>query len=122
MWLATFFCNEKYIFSICYACKGRLNVSTDTSCCCHSIRLENSKRLAAGGRLVSLVQSPFQTQAESHGDTATFNAKFPIPEDLRKIVELVANGTIKTAIDRIYPLSEAAEAKRETTRSWTNFA
>lgn len=62
------------------------------------------------------MQPPSQTQAESHGDTATFNAKFPIPEDLRKIIELVANGTIKTAIDRIYPLSEAAEALKRSER------
>lgn len=70
----------------------------------------------AGEVLVRIQQPPSQTQAESHGDTATFNAKFPIPEDLRKIVELVANGTIKTAIDRIYPPSEAAEALKRSER------
>lgn len=66
--------------------------------------------LKRGGRLVSLVQPPNQNQAELHGIKAMFNSKFPTPEDLVLIVELVANRTIKPAIDRIYPLSEAAQA------------
>lgn len=66
--------------------------------------------LKRGGRLVSLVQPPNQNQAELHGIKAMFNSKFPTPEDLVLIVELVANQTIKPAIDRIYPLSEAVQA------------
>lgn len=70
--------------------------------------------LKRGGRLVSMVQPPSQADAEAHGVTATFNAKFPTADDLRQLVELIAAGTITTAIDRIFPLAEASEALRRS--------
>jgi NADPH:quinone reductase-like Zn-dependent oxidoreductase len=42
--------------------------------------------------------------------TAKFNTKFPTRENLRTIAQWIADGTIKAAIDSIYPLSQANKA------------
>ncbi|HLB29777.1 MAG TPA: zinc-binding dehydrogenase [Dehalococcoidia bacterium] len=85
----------------------------------------SQKALAEGGRLVSVGRS---SGVAPEVDTALAEAKHQqvvtgwglgslrTPEqaaqDLAKIVDLVAQGTLKTIIDRVYPLSEAAEAHR----------
>jgi NADPH:quinone reductase-like Zn-dependent oxidoreductase len=70
--------------------------------------------LKRGGRLVSMVQPPAQADATAYGVTATFNAKFPTADDLRQLVEMIASGTIRTAVDRVFPLAEASEALKRS--------
>ncbi|WP_440116874.1 NADP-dependent oxidoreductase [Paenibacillus sp. QZ-Y1] len=72
--------------------------------------------LKRGGKLVSLTQLPSYEKAEQYGVTAKFNSKFPTSEDLYTIAELMANGTIRSEIDSIFPLSAAdqAHAKSES--------
>ncbi|MBI2855518.1 MAG: zinc-binding dehydrogenase [Chloroflexi bacterium] len=81
--------------------------------------------LAEGGRLVSVGRS---SGSAPEVDTAlaerksqrvvtgwalgTQRTREEAAEDLGRIVDLVARGTLKTIIDRVFPLSEAAEAHR----------
>ena len=77
--------------------------------------------LARGGRLVSVGRSSGVTPEV---DTSLAERKHhqvitrmqqnteEDPENLARIVELVAEGTLKPVIDRVFPLSEAAEAHR----------
>ena len=85
----------------------------------------SQQALAEGGRLVSVGQSSGQSPqidealAErkrqqvvigwSLGETRT---REQAAKDLARIVELVADGTLKTIIDRVFPLEQAAEAHR----------
>ncbi len=66
--------------------------------------------LKPGGRLVSLVQPPSEEKASKFGVTAKLSSEFPTPDDNKAVAQLLADGTIKAEIDRIYPLSEAKEA------------
>jgi len=68
--------------------------------------------LRKGGILVSLVGDPDEQQAAAHGITAKFNTAFPTRDDLLKIVDLIADGTLKIETGRLYPLTEAPEAQR----------
>ncbi|MDO3408402.1 NADP-dependent oxidoreductase [Saccharibacillus sp. CPCC 101409] len=76
------------------------------------------KVLKQGGMLVSLFEEPDAEQAAAHGATGKFNTKFSTRDDLLQIVDLIANGTLKTQIDSIYPIGEVQEAhRRSETRS-----
>lgn len=66
--------------------------------------------LKKGGILVSLTQAPSQENAQKHGVTAKFNTKFPTYPNLQTLTELIADGTIKAAIDSIFPLNQANKA------------
>lgn len=85
----------------------------------------SQQALAEGGRLVSVGRSSGLSPevdsvlAErkhqqvvtgwSLGETRT---REQAAKDLARIVELVADGTLKTIVDRVFPLEEAAEAHR----------
>lgn len=66
--------------------------------------------LKKGGIFVSLTQAPSQENAQKHGVTAKFNTKFPTREDLQRLTELLAEGTIKAEVDSIFPLNQADKA------------
>ncbi|WP_341280391.1 NADP-dependent oxidoreductase [Paenibacillus sp. FSL H8-0537] len=66
--------------------------------------------LKKGGILVSLTQAPSQENAQKHGVAAKFNTKFPTHANLQNLTELIAAGTIKAAIDSIFPLNQANKA------------
>lgn len=66
--------------------------------------------LKKGGIFVSLTQDPSQENALKHGVTAKFNTKLPSREDLQRLTELMAEGTIKAQVDSIFPLAKAAQA------------
>lgn len=66
--------------------------------------------LKPGGNLVSLTQLPSAEKAAQYGVTAKFNSKFPTSEDLYTIAQLIANGSLRSEIDSIFPLSEANQA------------
>lgn len=66
--------------------------------------------LKKGGILVSLTQDPSQENAQKYGVTAKFNTKFPTYANLQTLTELIADGTIKAAIDSIFPLNQANKA------------
>lgn len=68
--------------------------------------------LKRGGILVSLVGDPDTEQAAAHGVTAKFNTVFATREHLLRIVDLLADGTLKMETGRVYPLSKAGEAQR----------
>ncbi|CAI6062290.1 NADP-dependent oxidoreductase [Cohnella sp. JJ-181] len=66
--------------------------------------------LKKGGILVSLTQNPSQENAQKHGVTAKFNTQLPTREDLQRLTELIADGTVQAEIDSIFPLSQADQA------------
>jgi len=66
--------------------------------------------LKPGGRLVSLVHPPSQEKALGFEVTAKFSSAFPTYDNNQAVAQLLADGTIKAEIDRIYPLSEVKEA------------
>jgi NADPH:quinone reductase-like Zn-dependent oxidoreductase len=66
--------------------------------------------LKPGGCLVSLVQPPSQEKALGFKVAAKFSSAFPTYDDNQTVAQLLADGTIKAEIDRIYPLSEVKEA------------
>ncbi|WP_217594288.1 NADP-dependent oxidoreductase [Cohnella sp. GbtcB17] len=66
--------------------------------------------LKKGGIFVSLTQDPSQENALKHGVTAKFNTKLPSREDLQRLTELMAEGTIKAQVDSVFPLEQAAQA------------
>ncbi|WP_245815734.1 NADP-dependent oxidoreductase [Seinonella peptonophila] len=66
--------------------------------------------LKPGGRLVSLVQPPSQKKAHTFEVTAKLSSAFPTYEDNKAVAQLIADGTIRAEIDKIYPLSKAEEA------------
>ncbi|MBW5446204.1 zinc-binding dehydrogenase [Cohnella sp. CFH 77786] len=66
--------------------------------------------LKPGGCLVSLVQPPSQEKAREFEVTAKVSTAFPTSDDNIAVAQLLADGTIKAEIDRIYPLSEVKEA------------
>uniref|UniRef100_UPI00403F7E9F zinc-binding dehydrogenase n=1 Tax=Paenibacillus sp. Y5S-9 TaxID=3122489 RepID=UPI00403F7E9F len=52
-------------------------------------------------------------KAAQYGVTAKFNSKFPTSEDLYTIAQLIANGSLRSEIDSIFPLSEANQAHQK---------
>lgn len=63
-----------------------------------------------GGCLVSLVQPPSQEKAREFEVIAKHSTASPTFDENKAIAQLLADGTIKAEIDKIYPLSEAREA------------
>jgi NADPH:quinone reductase-like Zn-dependent oxidoreductase len=66
--------------------------------------------LKPGGCIVSLAQPLSQEKAREFGVTAKHSTAFPTYDDNIVIAQLLADGTIKAEIDRIYPLDEVKEA------------
>lgn len=66
--------------------------------------------LKPSGCLVSLVQPPSQEKAREFEVTAKFSSAFPTYDDNKAVAQLLADGTIKAQIDRIYPLNDVKEA------------
>ena len=85
----------------------------------------SQQALAEGGRLVSVGRSSgLSPEVDSalaerkHQQVVTgwslggTRTREQAAKDLARIVELVADGTLKTIVDRVFPLEEAAEAHR----------
>jgi len=83
------------------------------------------RALAEGGRLVSVGRSSGiapqvdadlaktrNQQVITGWNLASTRTPVEAAQDLARIVDLVAGGTLKTVVDRVFPLSEAAEAHR----------
>lgn len=66
--------------------------------------------LKAGGTLVSMAGIPNGELAATHHVTASAQQTRVTTERLQKVAELVDQGILKPAIDKIFPLNEAAEA------------
>ncbi|HEY3705547.1 MAG TPA: NADP-dependent oxidoreductase [Terracidiphilus sp.] len=66
--------------------------------------------LKKGGTLVSIVQPPSQEEAAKHGVKAMFLGSQPNVEQLIEIARLVDAGKLKTAVEAVLPLEEAARA------------
>ncbi|SFB52035.1 NADPH:quinone reductase [Cohnella sp. OV330] len=66
--------------------------------------------LKKGGIFVSLTQDPSEENARKHGVSTKFNTKFPTREDLQRLMDLMAEDTIKAEIDSVFPLSQANQA------------
>lgn len=67
-----------------------------------------------GGTLVSLVQPLSQEKARDLGIQVHFNTGEVTVENLRTLAQLMADGTIKAEIEKIYPLYEATEAHKKS--------
>ncbi|GAA0381532.1 NADP-dependent oxidoreductase [Bacillus horti] len=66
--------------------------------------------LKPGGCLVTLVQPPSQEKAREFEVTAKHSTASPTFNDNKAVAQLLADGTIKAEVDRIYLLSEVREA------------
>ena len=66
--------------------------------------------LRPGGKLISTVSKPDQSQATQHGVTAAFFLVGVTTERLRKISALIDSGELKTRIGAILPLADARRA------------
>ncbi len=63
-----------------------------------------------GGRIVSLVQPFSKEKAKEYDVTAILSTAFPTYDDNMAVARLLADGTIKPGIDRMYRLDEVREA------------
>jgi NADPH:quinone reductase-like Zn-dependent oxidoreductase len=66
--------------------------------------------LKAGGLLVSMAAAPDEALAANYGITASAQQTRVTTERLQKVAELVDQGVLKPAIDKVFPLEQAAEA------------
>jgi NADPH:quinone reductase-like Zn-dependent oxidoreductase len=68
--------------------------------------------LKRGGTLISTVHQPDPDEAAAAGVTAKRYTSQPDGGQLREIAHLIDEGKVRIAIDRVFPLEEAAEAER----------
>ncbi|MGJ7031390.1 NADP-dependent oxidoreductase [Niabella hirudinis] len=68
--------------------------------------------LKPGGRLISLVQPPSEEIAAQHQVAAKMIFSGPNAERLEQIMQQVADGILKTTVEKVYVLSDAKEALR----------
>jgi NADPH:quinone reductase-like Zn-dependent oxidoreductase len=66
--------------------------------------------LKPGGQLVSMAAQPNEALAEHHGVKASAQQTRVTTDRLQKVAELVDQGVLKPAIDKVFPLEETAEA------------
>lgn len=68
--------------------------------------------LKEGGFLVSIVKQPSEKLLNEYKIKGGIIASVPNPKQLEEITELVEKGQIKTEIEKVFPLSEAAKAQK----------
>ncbi len=68
------------------------------------------KVLRPGGVLVSMLEPVNEALAEEYGVTAVSQFTQVTHERLEKLTELVEHGAVRTHIDRVFPLADAAAA------------
>jgi NADPH:quinone reductase-like Zn-dependent oxidoreductase len=74
-------------------------------------RLERSSSVVRrGGRLVSVATEPSQELAAAHGYTAIYFVVSPNGGQLAELAQLVDQGKLLSAIDKVFPLTRAREA------------
>ncbi len=75
--------------------------------------------LNPGGRLFSVVGTPDEAALAAVGATGGIFMVQPSSEDLKRIAQLIDDGTVRVIIDSVFPLSEAraAHAKSQTGRA-----
>lgn len=66
--------------------------------------------LKPGGLLVSMIEKPDESAAKKHSLQASFQSSRPTPERLQAVAKLLESGAIKINVDKIFPLSQAADA------------
>jgi NADPH:quinone reductase-like Zn-dependent oxidoreductase len=69
--------------------------------------------LKPGGILVAISADPMEEEAKRQGKRSMVFMMQPNSDQLRKIAELIDNGTVKPVIEEIVPLDQAAEAMNE---------
>lgn len=70
--------------------------------------------LKAGGRLVSICDTPDADTAAQHQVTAHFCLVQPNAEQLTELAVLLDAGTVKVVIDSVFPLADAAKAHQRS--------
>jgi NADPH:quinone reductase-like Zn-dependent oxidoreductase len=74
-------------------------------------RLERSSSVVRrGGKLVSVATEPSQELAAAHGYTAIYFVVSPNGGQLAELAQLVDQGKLLSAIDKVFPLTRAREA------------
>jgi NADPH:quinone reductase-like Zn-dependent oxidoreductase len=68
--------------------------------------------LKRGGTLISTVHQPDAAKAGAAGVTAKRYTAQPDGQQLKEIAGLIDDGRVRVAIDKVFPLEEAAEAER----------
>jgi NADPH:quinone reductase-like Zn-dependent oxidoreductase len=68
--------------------------------------------LKRGGTLISTVHQPDAATAAAAGVAASRYTAQADGDQLREIAKLIDDGKVRVAIDRVYPLDQAAEAER----------
>jgi NADPH:quinone reductase-like Zn-dependent oxidoreductase len=92
------------------------NVVQDVDAVFDTIGGETQERsfevLKKGGVLVTSVQPPSQELAAEHGVTATMINMEAKADQLAQIAELVASGTLKTHVEKVFPFTEIVAAHK----------
>jgi NADPH:quinone reductase-like Zn-dependent oxidoreductase len=63
-----------------------------------------------GGAIVSMTEEPREDLAEQYGVSTMRQSSDVTPERLQRVAELVEQGILKVAVDKVFPLDQAAEA------------
>jgi NADPH:quinone reductase-like Zn-dependent oxidoreductase len=72
--------------------------------------LKSYQVLRQGGKLVSMVAEPDETFAQQCKVSASHQASQPNPARLNAVAELLKSGAVQIHVDKVFQLSEAAEA------------
>lgn len=72
--------------------------------------IKSYKVLKSGGQLVSMATAPDEALATEHSITASAQQTRVTTERLQKVAELVDQGVLKPAVDRVFPLDQTPEA------------
>lgn len=74
------------------------------------VQLESFKALKPGGKYVSITAAPREELLKGYDISATRFLFISNPQQLKQIVQLIEEGTVKVYIEKTFPLTEAKEA------------
>ena len=74
------------------------------------VQLESFKALKPGGKYVSITAGPREELLKGFDISATRFLFISNPEQLKQIVRLIEDGTVKVFVEKTFPLAEAKEA------------
>jgi len=83
------------------------------------VQLESFKALKPGGKYVSITAGPREELLKGFDISATRFLFISNPEQLKQIVQLIEEETIKVFVEKTFPLTEAKEALQHVHKART---